>query len=236
MAVDDLDFAGVPRPKFEADTPRPVHRHRPGASQRRSYRFALDKEGGRAPSSLLAHWPDRPTSDGEPVAFGALSEPQRGELTTWVTAQRQAIAVAYGFQDAGDLAAFEAGLFGLASDVVVHDPLTVGGEPCGPERCDFNRQARRAEALGPAWSVVRDYAPGAAKAAALSRLARFMADSSPGIGSEQVTGSYGVSGEGGASSSVQRSTTCGRSDRPLHQSGAAAVLARWRTIRAGAAG
>ena len=89
MAVDDLDFAGVPRPKFEADTPRPVHRHRPGASQRRSYRFALDEEGGRAPSSLLAHWPDRPTSDGEPVAFGALSEPQRGELTARVTAQRQ---------------------------------------------------------------------------------------------------------------------------------------------------
>ena len=54
--------------------------------------------------------------------------------------------------------------------------------------------------------------------------------------SESGGGSYGVSGEGGASSSVQRSTTYGRSDQPLHQSGAAAVLVRWRTICAGAVG
>ena len=190
------------------------------------------------PQTAYPHWPDRPTSAGEPVAFAALSEAQRGELAAWVTAQRQAVAVAYGFQDPGDLAAFESGLFGLASDVVVHNPTWAGGPQGGPERYDYNRQARRSEALGPAWSMIRDYAPaapGAVKATATARLARFLADSSPGIESEQLTGSYG-GGEGGESSSVQRSTTYGRSDRPLHQSGAAAVLARWRTFRAGAVG
>ena len=195
-------------------------------------------EGLARPQTAYPHWPDRPTSDGEAVAFGALSEAQRGELAAWVTAQRQAIAVAYGFQDAGDVAAFADGLFGLASDVVVHNPTWAGGPPYGPERYDFNRLARRREALGPAWSLVRDYAPGApggVKATALSRLARFLADSSPGVESEQVTGSYNA-GDGGESSSVQRSVAYGRSDRPLHQSGAAAVLARWRTFRAGAVG
>ena len=177
-------------------------------------------------------------SAGEAVAFAALSEAQRGELAAWVTAQRQAVAVAYGFQDPGDLAAFESGLFGLASDVVVHNPTWAGGPQGGPERYDYNRQARRSEALGPAWSMIRDFAPGApgaVKATALSRLARFLADTSPGIESEQLTGSYNA-GDGGESSSVQRSVTYGRSDRPLHQSGAAAVLARWRVMRAGAVG
>ena len=86
--------------------------------------------------------------------------------------------------------------------------------------------------------MIRDYAPdapGGATATALSRLARFPADTSPGIESEQVTGSHNA-GDGGESSSVQRSVTYGRSDRPLHQSGAAAVLARWRVMRAGAVG
>ena len=190
------------------------------------------------PQPAYPYWPDRPTSDGEAVAFAALSEAQRGELAAWVTAQRQAVAVAYGFQDAGDLAAFADGLFGLASDVVVHNPTWAGGPQGGPERYDFNRQARRSEALGPAWSMIRDYAPGApggVKATALSRLARFLADTSPGIESEQLTGSHN-DGDGGESSSVQRSVTYGRSDRPLHQSGAAAVLARWRVMRAGAVG
>ena len=184
-------------------------------------------------------WPARPTSDGEPVDYADLTSPQIDALTGWVTDTRRQIAVAYGFKDAHDLASFEGGMYGLATDVVVHDPLTVGGMPDGPARSDWNRLARRSEALAGAWSLVRDYAPGApgaVKAAALSRLARFLSDTSPGIENEQATGSYAVAGESGVSQSRQRSVAYARSDRPLHQSGAASILSRWRTFRAGAVG
>ena len=195
--------------------------------------------GGLArPQTAYPHWPDRPTSAGEPVAFAALSEAQRGELAAWVTETRRAIAVAYGFQDPGDLAAFQDGLFGLASDVELYTRPLAGAEPGGKPLLDFNRLNRRREALGPAWSLVRDYAPGApgaVKATALSRLARFLADSSPGVESGEESGSWG-GGEGQATAQASRRVAYGRSDRPLHQSGAAAVLARWRTFRAGAVG
>lgn len=192
----------------------------------------------RGGASALPHWPDRPTSDGDPVAFGALDGAQAAALGAWVTAQRQAIARAYGFETAGDLDAFQDGAFGLEAGAEGVNPVLAGGPDYGEPRTDADRLARRREAVRPAWAVLRDYAPGApggVRAAALSRLARFMGDSSPGVESEEWSGAFG-GGEGQATSSVTRKTTYGRSDRPLHQSGAAALLARWRVFRAGVIG
>lgn len=193
---------------------------------------------GERPTDALAYWPARPEVDGEPADVGDLSTAQRDALTAWVTEQRRAIAVAYGFEDAGDLAAFGAGLFGLATDTLAFARPMHGAEPGGEPLSDHNRLSRRAEALGPAWSMIRDYAPAApgdAKATALSRLARFLADTSPGLQSEDVGGSWS-GGEGQAVATASRKLAYGRADRPLAQSGAAAVLARWRVMRAGAIG
>ena len=192
--------------------------------------------GGGA--AALEHWPSRPTSGGAPAAFGALTATQKTRFAAWVTAQRAAIAVAYGFEDAGDLDAFRAGLFGLATDTLAYTKPMYGAEPAGEPLNDFNRLARRREALGPAWSMVRDFAPAApgdAKATATARLARFLADTSPGLQSEDLAGSWG-GGEGQATATASRKLAYGRADRPLAQSGAAAVLARWRVMRAGAVG
>lgn len=59
----------------------------------------------------------------------------------------------------------------------------------------------------------------------VSWLARFLADTFPGIETEENAGSFNAGAEG-VKASVTRRVTYGRSDRPLHQSGAASILAR----------